>query len=271
MPASCVLPARCRGRGECGRLAQAVAAATMGKPLDATLRSTLFAFLQPGSRRHSPSGRSRAKPAARRTRARPLAALVLAAGLLACHHAAAESRMYALDPVHTRVMFAIDHAGFSRSIGTVSGTTGTLRMDPDDWSSAQLEAWVPLQRMDLGDAEWNRATLAPGLLDAHRHPHAVYVSERVEPLGPRRLRIHGRLTLHGVTRPVALEAVFNDVSRHPLPPFRRTAGFSATTTLSRADFGITAWPGVIGDTVELRLEVEAVAAPDAKFTWDTDR
>ena len=54
-----------------------------------------------------------------------------------------------------------------------------------------------------------------------------------------------------------MEVTLNALKRHPLPPFRRTAGFSATATLSRADFGIDAWKSVIGDRVELRLEVEA--------------
>lgn len=201
---------------------------------------------------------------------RVLAAMLLAAALSAWSPAGAQARMYALDPVHTRVMFAVDHAGFSRAIGTVSGTTGALRLDPEDWSSARVEAWVPLERLDLGDVEWNQAALAARLLDAGRHPHAVFVSERVEAGNGGRLHIHGRLTLRGVTRPVMLEAVMNDVRRHPLPPFRRTAGFSAVTTLSRADFGITAWPGVIGDEVELRLEVEAVDAPDASFSEGID-
>ena len=194
------------------------------------------------------------------------AALVLCV-LLACSGAAAaQARMYALDPVHTRVMFAVDHARFSRAIGTVSGATGALRVDPGDWSSARVEAWVPLDRLDLGDAEWNAATLAGNLLDARRHPHAVFVSDRVEAASERRLRIHGRLTLRGVTLPLVLEAVVNDMRRHPMPPFRRTAGFSAVGTLSRSDFGISAWPGVIGDEVELRIEVEAVEAPEASFT-----
>src|SRR5699024_6385380 len=109
-------------------------------------------------------------------------------------------------------------------------------------------------------------TLAANLLDARRHPHAVFVSGRVEPLGEARARIHGALSLAGVTRPVTLDATLNALKRHPMPPFRRTAGFSAVAMLSRADFGITAWPGVIGDDVELRIEVEAVHAPDAQFT-----
>jgi hypothetical protein len=52
----------------------------------------------------------------------------------------------------------------------------------------------------------------------------------------------------------------NGARRHPMPPFRRTVGFSATTVLSRKDFGIDAWPNVIGDTVELRIEAEATRA-----------
>lgn len=192
------------------------------------------------------------------------AALCLA---VACTgQAAAQARTYALDPVHTRVMFAVDHAGFSRAIGTVSGTTGVLRLDPDDWSGARVEAWVPMERIDLGDEDWNRATLAANLLNARRHPYAVFVSERIEPVDDTSARIHGTLTLAGATRPVTLDATLNALKRHPMPPFRRTAGFSAVTMLSRADFGITAWPGVIGSEIELRIEVEAVHAPDAEFT-----
>ncbi|WP_233398534.1 YceI family protein [Luteimonas sp. MC1828] len=169
---------------------------------------------------------------------------------------------YALDPVHTRVALAVDHAGFSRAIGTVSGTTGQLRFAPGDWSGASVVAEVPLARLDFGDADWNRAVAARGLLDSERHPVARFASTRVEAIDDRRARIHGTLSLRGVTRDVVLDATLNGHRRHPLPPFRRTIGFSATTTLSRADFGSTAWGSVIGDAVELRIELEAVRSRD---------
>ncbi|WP_127169160.1 YceI family protein [Xanthomonas sp. BRIP62415] len=165
---------------------------------------------------------------------------------------------YALDPVHTRVLFAVEHAGFSRALGTVSGSSGTLVFDPDDWAAARLDVTVPLHRADLGDAKWNEATLARNLLDAERFPDAHFVSTQVEASGQNHARVTGNLTLHGVTRPVTLDVTLNALKRHPLPPFRRTAGFSATATLSRAEFGIDAWKSMIGDTVELRIEAEAV-------------
>lgn len=165
---------------------------------------------------------------------------------------------YRLDPVHTRVLFAVEHAGFSQALGTVSGSEGSLSFDPDDWTTATLSVSVPLQRLDLGDDKWNAAALARNLLDAGRHPEARFVSTRIEPVDATHARVIGDLTLHGVTREVALAVTLNAVKRHPMPPFRRTAGFSATATLSRSAFGVDAWPSMIGDEVQLRIEAEAV-------------
>jgi len=174
--------------------------------------------------------------------------------------ASAAEAAYRLDPVHTRVLFAVEHAGFSKALGTVSGSTGQLRFDPDDWSTASLEVSVPLQHLDLGDGKWNQAVQAGKLLDTARFPTATFVSTRIEPIDPEHASVYGTLTLHGVSKEVKLDVTLNALKRHPLPPFRRTAGFSATAMLSRADFGIDAWKSVIGDQVELRLEVEATRA-----------
>ncbi|MDV3469351.1 YceI family protein [Stenotrophomonas sp. C3(2023)] len=186
---------------------------------------------------------------------RPLLPALLLGLLPLTGWAAADT--YRLDPVHTRVLFAIDHAGYSQALGTVSGSEGVLRFDPDHWEAATLEVTVPLQRLELGDAKWNQATLAPNLLDGERYPQAHFVSTTVKAIDENRLQVTGRLTLRGVTRDVTLDVSFNGTRRYPLPPFRRTAGFSATTTLSRSAFGMTAWSSLIGDEVQLRIEAEA--------------
>jgi polyisoprenoid-binding protein YceI len=182
----------------------------------------------------------------------------------------AASAWYELDPVHTRVLFAVEHAGFSSALGTVSGSSGRLRFDPDDWSTARLEVSVPLQRLDLGDEKWNQAVRAGNLLATARFPTATFVSTRIEPIDPEHASVYGTLTLHGVSKEVKLDVTLNALKRHPLPPFRRTAGFSATATLSRADFGIDAWKSVIGDRVELRLEVEATRTREGGADQATD-
>ena len=171
---------------------------------------------------------------------------------------AADADTFAIDPVHTRVLVAVSHAGFSSAIGTVSGTTGTLIFDRDNWASARLDVRVPVDRLDFGDAKWNMAALAASLLDGARHPEARFVSTTVQARDANHAQVCGALTLRGVSRPLCMDVALNALKRHPMPPFRRTAGFSATATLSRSDYGIDAWKSVIGDTVEIRIEAEAV-------------
>jgi polyisoprenoid-binding protein YceI len=174
--------------------------------------------------------------------------------------AAAEPAHYALDPVHTRVLFAVSHAGFSQALGTVSGSHGELWFDPDDWTSAKLTVEVPLDRLDMGDAKWTRAVQATNLLDTAEHPVARFASKRIEPVDATHARVCGDMEIRGVAHDACLDVAFNQLKRHPMPPFRRTAGFSATATLKRSDFGIDAWESVIGDEVQLRIEAEALRA-----------
>src|SRR3546814_7674077 len=108
--------------------------------------------------------------------------------------ASAQAARYALDPVHTRVMFELSHAGYSQAIGTVSGSTGTLVFDPGDWSVARVEVSVPLLRLDLGDAKWNRAALGRNLLDGDDHPAATFVSTRVEGIDDTHASVFGDRT-----------------------------------------------------------------------------
>lgn len=192
----------------------------------------------------------------RRHRQRARLALLLGSAALAAH--AGTPVRYEIDPVHTRVVFDIDHAGFSRAIGTLSGSQGSLQFDADDWSTAKLDVVVPMQRLDMGDSGWSAAVFAPRFLDVKRYPEARFVSSRVERTSDDTGSACGDLTLHGVTRPLCMRLKLNRIARYPLPPFRHTAGFSATASLRRSDFGMDSWLSLVGDTVELRIEAELV-------------
>lgn len=183
--------------------------------------------------------------------------------------AAAQVQGYRLDPVHTRVVFGIDHAGFSTALGAISGSTGVIAFDPADWASARVDVRVPLQRIDLGDEGWNRA--AARMLESASHPEARFIASRVEPIDATHARACGALYLHGTQQPLCMEVRFNQARREPLPPFHHLAGFSATATLQRSAFGIDDWKSLVGDAVELRIEAEAVRDDAALAELPQDR
>lgn len=188
-------------------------------------------------------------------RALVAASLVLAT-LLMPLAAWSKPRDYRLDPQHSRVLFAVEHLGFAKAMGTLSAPRGWLHFDPEDWSSARGEIELDLTTLDLGDADFNRRLARRDGFDSERHPQARWVVERVEPLDATRFIAHGQLHWRGGAFPLALNVQFNRLARHPLT-LRRTAGFSATATVSRAALGLTAWKSMVGDAVELRVEVEA--------------
>jgi polyisoprenoid-binding protein YceI len=182
--------------------------------------------------------------------------LALCCLLLAPLPARAEAARYELDPVHSRIVFLVQHAGFSRAIGTFSGISGELHFDPDAPAQARVEARVPIASLDLGDAKWRARILDPTFFDVKDFPTARFVSTSVDAGAAPLLRITGDLELHGVTREVVLEARLNRLDRHPLT-LRRTAGFSARTVLKRFDFGMRKWKKLVGEEVEVLIEIEA--------------
>ena len=181
--------------------------------------------------------------------------LLLAAGPV-------RAERFAIDPVHTRIAFQANHAGFSWPVGSFSGASGVLDFDRADWTHAHVEVKFPVASLQLGDADWQGKILDPTFFDAKQFPEARFVSTKVEPTGTDTADVSGELSLHGVTRPVLLHVKLNALARHPMT-FRRTAGFSATGTLSRKDFGMDHWAKVVGDEVRLILEVEATRDRDA--------
>jgi len=171
--------------------------------------------------------------------------------------AVAEVEAWRLDPVHTRVLFRVDHAGFSQALGVFPDVSGELHFDPDDWSGARLEVDVPLARLQIGDDDWRDKLLSGTWLDADVAPTARFRSTRVESMGEGQATVFGELTLKGHTGEISLDVRLNKLARNPLT-FRRTAGFSATATLDRRDFGMAEWPNVVGQRVQLEIQAEAV-------------
>ncbi|MDR3389562.1 MAG: YceI family protein [Rudaea sp.] len=185
------------------------------------------------------------------------AALVAWIALMQPAIAAAGATDYRFDPVHTQVLFSVDHLGFSHPQGRLHVKNGFIQFDAGDWAAAKVDAVVDTGSLDMGDSAWNAKVRSWEFLDAGKHPSAHFVSTSVEKTGERSGVVHGQLTLLGVTRPLDLAVAFNRAGADPYS-LKYTAGFSATATLRRSDFGMKKYLPDIGDKVDIRIEVEGL-------------
>lgn len=176
---------------------------------------------------------------------------------------------YSIDPVHSQVVFNVDHNGFSRSFGRLRITEGTIVFDRDDWSKSSVQAAIDLASVDMGDTEWDKAVRGPNLLASDKARTANYVSESVEKRSDDEGVVHGKLTLRGTTLPVDLPFRVNRVGK-TIYGLHTVAGFSSQVTLDRTAYGMTANRGSIGTDVSVWLEIEAIRGGDASRSNDKE-
>ncbi|HEX7111945.1 MAG TPA: YceI family protein [Mizugakiibacter sp.] len=170
---------------------------------------------------------------------------------------AAPPQDYRIDPVHSQVIFCVDHDGFSTPCGRLHVAAGWLHFDRDDWSRSRVVADIDLAGVDMGDADWDKAVRNHDFLDAKHAPLAHFESTAVERRDDSHGVLHGTLSLRGVNREVAIPFTVNRVGITAFG-LHTIAGFSGAVTLARRDFGMTAFARSIGADVQVRLEIEAI-------------
>jgi polyisoprenoid-binding protein YceI len=191
--------------------------------------------------------------------------------LVALAPATARTLSYRIDPVHTQVLFSADHDGYSQPVGRMKVKAGWLRFDEDDWSTAKVVVDVDAGSVDLGDRDWNDAVTGKRFLDVREFPLAHFESTSVEKGEGNRGTLHGKLTLRGVTREIAIPFAFNRAGATIFAGMQTLAGFSGQATLDRTQFGMSSFPKAVGTQVTLRLEIEAILDQDAQKQYESGR
>ncbi len=179
-------------------------------------------------------------------------ALVLAA--MSASSFAAEP--YAFDPSHTRIAYSIDHMGLSEMHGAFSKFEGELQLDVTDLAKSSVSVSIDVASIDTGVVKLDEHLRTPDFFDVAKYPTITFKSTKVESAGGNAFKVIGDLTLHGVTKSVTLNTTMRSVPSHPFLKVP-AAGFLATTEIKRADFGITTYPGALGDVVKIRIDTEA--------------
>ena len=169
---------------------------------------------------------------------------------------------WTIDPTHTEAAFTVRHAGISKVRGTVTVSEGAITVG-DDLTSTTVSVTLDPASVSTGDANRDGHLKSGDFFDVEAFGQWTFVSTEVRDAG-KHVVIAGDLTIHGVTQPVELETEFNGTA---VDPFGNTrAGFEATVTISRKDFGLT-WNAaleaggvLVSDKVVIALDISAIKA-----------
>ncbi len=185
----------------------------------------------------------------------PLKCLALASLLVAALPAQAAPVSYQLDPNHTMVLFSWSHFGYSNPTADIGLGEGTVVFDEQHPERSSVEVTLPLAKLDTHVVALDKHLREADFLDAGKYPVIRFKSTGVQPQGNHKFKVTGDLTVHGVTRPIVLDATLNKLGPHPMNK-SQSIGFDATTSLKRSDFGVGAYVPNVGDELHVRITTE---------------
>jgi polyisoprenoid-binding protein YceI len=170
--------------------------------------------------------------------------------------AAAQSTTWQIDPSHANAQFSVKHLGISKVQGEFTNVTGTVQLDDKDASKSVVNATIDtttvFTRNDGRDKD-----LKDNFFEVTKFPTMTFVSKSITKGADGKLSMTGDLTLHGVTKSVTF-AVDGPTEAIKDPWGNQRRGASATTVINRSDYGITKYPGVIGEDVTITLDIEFI-------------
>ena len=151
--------------------------------------------------------------------------------------------------------------------GSFSGVNGTVVYDPENVGESTIEADIDTSTLNTSEPNRDAHVKSPEFLDVEKFPTIRFQSTSVAKDGDG-LKVHGHLTIHGVTKPVTLHV--EEIAPESQDPWGNTRiGASARTKIKRSDFGLT-WNtpletgGVmLGDELKLEFDVQLIKAKDA--------
>ncbi len=189
-------------------------------------------------------------------------ALIFVAMFASAGAAYAEPVTYTLDPAHTQVGFSIDRFGFNNVLGRFDQVSGEVVLDEAHPQNSSVHAVVQMTSVSTGNDTRDGHLRGERWLNVTQFATMEFRSRSVRVTGEHAAEVTGDLTLLGQTHPLTLHVTLNRAGVSPANQ-ARSAGFSATGTLSRAAWGSATAANLIGDQVDITIEALAEVRPAA--------
>jgi polyisoprenoid-binding protein YceI len=174
--------------------------------------------------------------------------------------AAVKSGAFKVETFHTQVGFSVSHLGITPFTGVFHDAAGTLTLNAADPAASKVRITVPVASVLTTVPVLDGMLKGKDWFDAATFPTATFTSTEVRRTGPNTAAIQGDLTLHGVTKPIQLEAKLVGSGVNMLDK-AYSVGFTAKGVFKRSDFGIKTYLPAVGDDVELTIQAAFEAQP----------
>ncbi|MCS6907310.1 MAG: YceI family protein [Anaerolineales bacterium] len=167
-----------------------------------------------------------------------------------------------IDPAHSEINFTVRHMMISNVRGRFERFEGTVEFDEQNPTRSSVEVKIEAASINTREPQRDAHLRSPDFLDVEKFPYITFKSKRIEVLDSNRGRIVGDLTIRDVTKEVTLEVEYNGTVKSPFG--HTSAGFSATTTINRKDWGLQwnvpleAGGWLVGETVHINIEIEMI-------------
>lgn len=172
-----------------------------------------------------------------------------------------ESIVYALDPAHTTIEFVARHLMITKVRGRFTAFDGHVELAPGSNLPKTMRVTIDAGSIDTREDQRDAHLRSADFFDVEKYPQLTFESSRIEGT-PEKFTIHGKLTIRGVTRDVALAGSFEGAASDPWGGSR--VGYSAHATINRKDFGLT-WNGtletggvLVSDEIRIEINAEAI-------------
>lgn len=182
--------------------------------------------------------------------------LMAAAMAFAATGAVAAPEAYKLDPSHSQVVFSYEHLGYSTTYGMFSGFEGEIMFDQEDPANSSVEVSMPVRSMLTGWEKRFDHFMSDDFFGAADGDMITFTSTGIEVTGEDTAKITGDLTIGDTTQEVVLDATLNQAGDHPMEG-KAWAGFDATATVLRSDFGLDKFAPNVSDEVQVMISIEA--------------
>ncbi len=160
---------------------------------------------------------------------------------------------YAIDAVHSSVVFKIKHNKVSDFYGRFNKIDGSFNVDPSKPEAASVNVTIDIESVDSNNKDRDKHLRNPDFFSAKEFPTATFKSTGLKKVGDT-WELAGELNFHGVTKPITAKLEYGGAGKG----FKGedVAGITATFTIERSEFGVTKYPEVLGEDVTIIVALE---------------